>query len=1020
MLSRMRLRKSVAILVTALVCGGLAPLSATSIDARSVESDETAQLSTKTPPSNSAHMETSSATEAQEPEPFVDSTLAKQSVPVTEYEHVIARIEQQKWDIRTRANLRGSVDTIDVAFPSLGQVLSNHQQLKVWRVSTPMNSAPEYQLLRLTAETNFADGYIAVVGDKLSIDFTQPITLAADAHIRMQYESSSVPTIDPNTVSITVAGEITSLPEPGEKQQEYSDSVEQHTGLCFWDTASVSWVRKRINSRLGYEATHVVDQDDNAPMRRDALSFQFKNSQHSDIFYQPVVHIDGAPLEAEQDFRLRYEENQLTITFSDSRKIRPGSTIKVGFIFRGDTTGGYSPRVSKPTVEVRVCELDDDEVSDSSAMGFLHTTVVPNPPVVHRCGQRVGVVFDLSASIGDDGLAKFKEAGLGIINGLRGTSTELGIYNFASYSPAMRSDTTGRTWTNPLDMQSSENVDRLINTVKALAIDRQAGGTNWEAGLANVLKQNLDIVYFVTDGQPTNYVGWEEQWAQAPAHWLDKRDYDRLNWRLLYEQRGDAGYVTHVSDINRAVTIANAIKEQGTRVEAVSVGLRGNRIGVLRDEAAYQQDGDYWEYYYPRAQWGEARYAWGVPEKNRGFWGAHPGIPKPENVEDIYGSTADNVYRSYSEAIAGWTTDVDMLQYISGGKRGEDYHVIKDFQAVTDALVRRVLQECHNKVIVKKKLTEYISGTENVSYTGGEKVAGWNFGAQVGNSGNVRLIHESATTDLEGEAAFEYRRSSAADGEIVITENLGSQPDVALKSVATGRDGSPQYARCTRNGRQVKVGAVRDSTSSQRFKQNAFSVAISTTGMTETEAFGPIVCEVENIKNSRTISVAIQKFGLDGNNSSRTHKVAGAHFELFVANPKGSGFRMGNKLQDFTPVPGQEGFLALPTEIAAGTYYLVEQRAPDGYHLLPAPVLFRIESRPGSWPKGTIVNSADTPGVDVHHGKGNPKHNVVFYINDIQQGDLPLTGGSGVHMWALCAAALFSTALAMVVRNRRA
>lgn len=62
-----------------------------------------------------------SATDGQEPGPLAESNAVTQSTLVIEYEHVIARSEQQKWDIRTHAHFRGSADNINVEFPSLGE-----------------------------------------------------------------------------------------------------------------------------------------------------------------------------------------------------------------------------------------------------------------------------------------------------------------------------------------------------------------------------------------------------------------------------------------------------------------------------------------------------------------------------------------------------------------------------------------------------------------------------------------------------------------------------------------------------------------------------------------------------------------------------------------------------------------------------------------------------------------------------------------------------------------------------------
>lgn len=176
-----------------------------------------------------------------------------------------------------------------------------------------------------------------------------------------------------------------------------------------------------------------------------------------------------------------------------------------------------------------------------------------NPPIVQKCGLNVALVFDVSNSIGESGLASSKAAGRTVVNTLSGAAgTKLGIFNFETYANPMEYS---------LDMETQ--TQRALNTINSLRIKPNGvGGTNWQGGLEQVNNspQDYDMVYFITDGVPTTNN------AQSPST--------------------DVGYIPHNNDITEAIKQANILKRGGTRLEVLAVGMDGTRQAVLQDNVS--------------------------------------------------------------------------------------------------------------------------------------------------------------------------------------------------------------------------------------------------------------------------------------------------------------------------------------------------------------------------------------------------------------------------------------------------
>ncbi len=155
-----------------------------------------------------------------------------------------------------------------------------------------------------------------------------------------------------------------------------------------------------------------------------------------------------------------------------------------------------------------------------------------NPALPEKCGGlSMALVFDVSGSIGDEGLAQSKEAGKAVVEALEDTQTDIGIYSFASTAPA-------EGLTN-LDKTPSSEQQKLKDHIDTLAIPKTGRDTNWEKGLSQVKGQGYSVVYLITDGEPTKH--------------------------------GDAKGGKKDS-VQAAVKAANELKAEGTRVVPLAVG----------------------------------------------------------------------------------------------------------------------------------------------------------------------------------------------------------------------------------------------------------------------------------------------------------------------------------------------------------------------------------------------------------------------------------------------------------------
>ena len=188
-----------------------------------------------------------------------------------------------------------------------------------------------------------------------------------------------------------------------------------------------------------------------------------------------------------------------------------------------------------------------------------------NPEFGDACnGLNVAFVVDASGSMGGDGEETIKSVLNQAVDGLAGTSAKVGMFSFASASPARDNPANLQTPT-PLDTEAGRQAAKTW--IKSYThVKRDFGGdTNWYAALQNVGKYNdknpdnrYDVIFLITDGNPTR------------AH-NDFGNPDAGQDESSEPISNDNGINTEFRDVEAAMAAANTVKSQGTRIIAVGI-----------------------------------------------------------------------------------------------------------------------------------------------------------------------------------------------------------------------------------------------------------------------------------------------------------------------------------------------------------------------------------------------------------------------------------------------------------------
>jgi hypothetical protein len=116
-----------------------------------------------------------------------------------------------------------------------------------------------------------------------------------------------------------------------------------------------------------------------------------------------------------------------------------------------------------------------------------------NPPLPERCGLDVLLLLDRSGSIAPQ-KDTYRDAARQFVSSLSNTPTRLKISSF--------SDDTSADQSSFLDLQDSGDVATANSKINGVYSSPE-GSTNWDGGMNLASRAGVDVVVFITDGNPT-------------------------------------------------------------------------------------------------------------------------------------------------------------------------------------------------------------------------------------------------------------------------------------------------------------------------------------------------------------------------------------------------------------------------------------------------------------------------------------------------------------------------------------
>ncbi len=156
---------------------------------------------------------------------------------------------------------------------------------------------------------------------------------------------------------------------------------------------------------------------------------------------------------------------------------------------------------NNPTAEPVPAGLGGAIGGDSSPASSIFVNRRDNRPFPNTCGLKVLLLLDKSGSIGDTAgeATSYANAAKGFVDSLANTPTSLKIASFNASASFVGAGTgTEYNLGTAGDRTTAKGqIDSIYGSV--------SGGTNWDAGMRLAATAAVDVVIFITDGNPTAY-----------------------------------------------------------------------------------------------------------------------------------------------------------------------------------------------------------------------------------------------------------------------------------------------------------------------------------------------------------------------------------------------------------------------------------------------------------------------------------------------------------------------------------
>lgn len=630
----------------------------------------------------------------------------------------------------------------------------------------------------------------------------------------------------------------------------------------------------------------------------------------------------------------------------------------------------------------------------------------PNPEMPKKCGLKVAIVADQSRSLnyGDEnGFKSTRDATTAMVKALRSApGTEVGLYTF------------GRTASSSTGGPVPVEVNGELNPTISQAIDgwttaKNGDATNWEAALNAVKKDNYDVVYFITDGMPTfDEDGWQNKGGTTAG---DPYAY--------------AGAFVQERSLNRAILAANELKQAGTRIVPIQVDLTlraGNvvtRDYVLKNIYSFSSGAPVTSNTLVSTQNQAFNPSTGEVYYPNFESAVYKGTDIVVNVEQAINSThksnsdfhlfdiveKGNRSKIHTTNLKEWTYGTrevkQMGEDISGPGDTVRIENYSELAAQLETIAQEIARLCHGKIIVQKQIVDTKGEVLKVLTDGAE---GWEFSVMANSpiidAGNGDLVYadSKATATEEGADKPQASWNLVTDNPATATITEHQQEGYKLYQ----RD--EKNAVCTQN-----LNGEESPLEVQNTGATGFRVPVNTSG----SHVATVVCVVANTKADQpNFGLEVKKVDLDNRNTT----LSDAKFEV-----REVAAAEGEDPQTWTLETGADaGTYTLDTVLEPGKEYdLVEVKAPtqDGvaYSLLTAPVRFRgtiqdkgiaVEYQSnGEW-----VNDISTQGV---WSVVSDKQMAYLEVANVRQGNMPKTGGAGVHLPILFGGALIAAGALM-------
>ena len=782
-----------------------------------------------------------------------------------------------------------------------------------------------------------------------------------------------------------------------------------------------------------YRTTSIVEAD--STFKRAVIEVKAPNSFLAKEYYS--FHIDL--LEEGVTFERKVIESNSGFVKMEIYPVKDGKRVEEGvFIPKGaqiTSTASFSDQPSEinavTTIEgtVKPKESNPDRETLPDQSGWLPQRV-PNPEVPKKCGLKIAIVADLSRSLkyadqdpnknnGEIGFAQSRKAATAMVDALKGTSTRVGIYNFAR-TRGTSAGTTG----DAVSMMTDRGVESAKAAINEWTVNNTPGdATNWEDGLAQLHGKHYDLVYFITDGVPT----WDNSGWQNP-------------------NMENTGAFLQATSVKRAVESANKLKLEGTRIVPIMVTLT---LGTDRKPDGTEGP----NYVFNQDYVLKDVLPWNVGESTQGLenkivW-RRTSRAAQDKRSPLYNTMQENIMVNFERAIQNdigivevrsvnarggttlitkdkekWTYGTRTVDQLAKDISGDDAPTrIENYYALSQQLGERaaaIKKLCEGELIVKKRL---VDSSGNV-LENGDGAPGWTFVANadqpVLDAGNGVLKKTDTKVTVEKDTKF-----NGTDPELSVKKGTVKWR-LAPTNAETGYMGQTGLTVTEsldqKSGYRIYQRDMKNAVCTQEVDGKKYGAEVVNNGEAGfgivAAPYAKVHCTVDNTQSNK-YGLTLTKVDASDNAVSLT----------------GAGFTLSWVEQDGTPksVPLTEEKESAGTYVTekvlepGRSYVLTEIKAPkaaDGaqYSLLTQPVTLRFVSTQqglvpefqgsdGAWLRGQPTLPIVSASVD------KDKTNMVLTLANVRQGNLPKTGGMGVQLPILLGGVLIAAG-ALVGRRR--